>query len=43
MHKTQNSADTADRAVAKIEALQLILLQSHSIRRLSMCDIVAND
>jgi hypothetical protein len=43
MHKTQNRADTADRAVAKIEALQLILLQSHSIRRLSMCDIVAND
>ena len=46
MHKTQNSADTTDRAVAEIEAieaLQLVLLQSLSIRRLGRCDIVTND
>lgn len=43
MHKTQNRADTTDRAVAEIEALQLVLLQSLSIRRLGRCDIVTND
>ena len=43
MHKTQNRVDTTDRAVAEIEALQLVLLQSLSIRRLGRCDIVTND
>lgn len=42
MHKTQNRVDTTDRAVAEIEALQLVLLQSLSIRRLGRCDIVTN-
>lgn len=43
MHKTQNRADTTDRVVAEIEALQLVLLQSLSIRRLNRCDIATND
>ncbi len=43
MHKTQNRADTTDRAWTEIEALQLVLLQSLSIRRLVVCDTVTND
>ncbi|HEX5893083.1 MAG TPA: hypothetical protein VFY41_09495 [Nitrososphaeraceae archaeon] len=37
-------ADITDRAMAEIEALQWVLLQSLSIRRrVSRCDIVANN
>lgn len=42
MYKTQNRADTTERAMAEIEALQLVLLQSLSIRRPGRCDIVTN-
>jgi hypothetical protein len=43
MHKTQNRENTTDRIMAEIEALQWVLLQSLSIRRLGRCDIVTNN